>query len=82
MIYKEIPVFIDGRADAYSHDNLQDANDIFEEEVKIEKILNKYNFDYLITKCQNNLSNYLKDNNNYTLIEKDKNYCLYKKNAS
>ncbi len=82
LIYKEIPVFIDGRADAYSHDNLQDANDIFEEEAKIEKILNKYNFDYLITKCQNNLSNYLKDNNNYTLIEKDKNYCLYQKNAS
>lgn len=80
LIYNEIPVFIDGRADAYSKSNLKDAYSlIVGDGSDTQKILDKYHFDFLITENNCYLDKFLKDNPKYKFIVKDKNYSIYEK---
>lgn len=78
LIYKDIDVFIDGRADLYSEYNYRDYLDIFYLKYNYNKLLNKYNFDYFIIPKKSGLSTYLNENNKYILIYKDKKVSIYK----
>jgi len=78
LIYKDIDVFIDGRADLYSEYNYQDYLDIFYLKYNYNKLLNKYNFDYLIVPRKSGLSTYLNENNKYDCIFNNKKIVIYK----
>ena len=80
LIYNNIPVFIDGRADLYSPNILKDYIIINNTSMNYKDLLNKYEFDYYIIDKYSNINEYLKENNSYTLIKEDSNYLLYKKN--
>lgn len=80
LIYQEIDVFIDGRADAYSKDNLNDAYSLMiGNGPDTQELLDKYNFDLLITENDRYLEKFLKESSNYEFIIKDDNYSIYKK---
>lgn len=80
LIYHEIDVFIDGRADAYSKTNLKDSYSLSVGDGKNTKdLLNKYDFDLLITENNCYLDKYLKKDNDYEFIIKDNKYSIYKK---
>lgn len=79
LIYNDIKVFIDGRADLYSKYNLKDALDISYLRGDYEKIINKYNFDYFLVSSEFSINTYLKYNNNYKLIYSNKDLFFYKK---
>ena len=79
LVYKNIPVFIDGRADLYSDYNYKDSLDIMYYKKSFNDQLNKYDFDYFFVSDGFQINNYLKNNSNYKLIYKDKNYYFYKK---
>ena len=78
LIYKDIDVFIDGRADLYSKYNYRDYLDIFYLKYNYNKLLNKYNFDYLIVPRKSGLSTYLNENNKYDCIFNNKKIVIYK----
>ena len=80
LIYNEIDVFIDGRADAYSKANLKDAYSLMVGNgPDTQKLLDKYNFDLLITENDRYLEKFLKKNQNYEPIIKDDHYSIYKR---
>lgn len=81
LISNDIKVFIDGRADLYSKYNYKDYIDI-SNNVNTERIINKYKFDYFLVNNGYKINDYLKNNNNYTIILKDNNNILYKKKVS
>ena len=78
LIYKDIDVFIDGRADLYSEYNYRDYLDIFYLKYNYNKLLNKYNFDYFIIPRKSGLSTYLNENNKYDCIFNNKKIVIYK----
>lgn len=78
LIYKDIDVSIDGRADLYSEYNYKDYLDIFYLKYDYNKLLNKYNFDYFIIPRKSGLSTYLNQNNKYLCIYKNKKEVIYK----
>lgn len=80
LIYNNIPVFIDGRADLYSNDYLNDYLVIQNTSKNFELLIAKYDFDYYLVYENSNISEYLKNNNSYNLIFEDTEYLLYKKN--
>lgn len=80
LIYNEIDVFIDGRADAYSKDNLKDAYSlIMGDGTNTKELLDKYDFDLLITENDCYLDKFLKDDADYKFVIKDNNYSIYEK---
>ena len=79
LIYRNIPVFVDGRADLYTNYNLKDAKSLGDFNKDSIKIINKYNFDYYLIPNTIPLYTYIKNNDNYKLIYKEKNIYLYKK---
>ena len=79
LIYNDIPVFIDGRADLYSEGNYKDYLDISYLNSNSVELIDKYNFDYLLVDGTYPLSVYLKNNGNYELIYSRKDILLYKK---
>ena len=82
LIYHNIPVFIDGRADLYSKYSLKDYFDVSNLRNNYEEIINKYNFDYLIVSKRYEMYNYFKNNPEYELIYKDKKLGIYKKTVN
>lgn len=78
LIYKDIDVFIDGRADLYSEYNYKDYLDIYFLNYNYNKLIKKYYFDYFIIPKKSGLSTYLNENNKYILIYKDKKVSIYK----
>jgi len=88
LIYHDIEVFVDSRADLYTKHNLKDAinlmslrrvdasklSDIFD----VEAILNKYEFDAFIIKNSRPLYSYLSTNDKYELVLEDHNISLFK----
>ena len=82
LIYNDIPVFIDGRADLYSKYNLKDFLDISNLNNDYKELINKYDFDYLLIDKSFNLYNYLEDNEEYVSIYENSKLILYKKTVN
>lgn len=78
LVYKEVPVFIDGRADIYSSSNLEDFLTITRCNYGFEELLDKYNFDSYLVLKDTNLYSYLKDNDSVKLIIEDDNIAYFK----
>lgn len=75
LIYKDIPVFIDSRADIYIDCNFSDVCQI-EKGYQLD-LLEKYNFNTLIIENKSGAYSYLKNNNNYELYLQDDNNSLF-----
>ena len=82
LIYHDIPVFIDGRADLYSKYSLKDYFDMSNLNDGYEEIINKYSFDYLLVSKRYKIYDYLKDNNSYENIYENKKLVIYKKTVN
>ena len=80
LVYNDIKVFIDGRADLYSKYNYNDYLDISNLNKDTELLIDKYNFDYFLISKNFPIYLYLKNSNNYKSIYEDKEMIIYKKN--
>lgn len=69
LIYHDIPVFIDGRADLYSKHNLKDVIALTEGTGNTQEILNTYDFDVFLLYKNTPLSNYLSIHPTYELTQ-------------
>lgn len=78
LVYKNIPVFIDGRADLYSEYNFEDYLDISNASYKFTKYLKKYNFDYILMPKKRGITTYLSKSNDYNVIYSDKKIVIFK----
>ena len=78
LVYKNIPVFIDGRADLYSEYNFEDYLDISNASYKFTKYLKKYNFDYILMPKKRGITTYLSESNDYNVIYSDKKVVIFK----
>ena len=79
LIYSNIKVFIDGRADLYSDYNYKDYIDISVCQGDYEKLISKYNFDYYLVSDTQQIFIYLKKNSHYKEVYKGKDgYYIYK----
>lgn len=77
LIYNDIPVFIDGRADMYSKYNFKDAIDI--ESYSYQYLLNGYDFDMLVIPTNIPLNINLSVNSKYQLTKQLDNVVIYEK---
>ena len=82
LLYNNIKVFIDGRADLYSKYNYKDYINISTCNEDYVKIFNKYNFDYCLVSKKYPINTYLKYSNDYEVIYKNKELLLYKKRTA
>lgn len=80
LIYHNINVFIDGRADLYGKYNYKDYLKIVYLNKNIDNLLDKYNFDYLIIDTSYPIYTYLNNNAMYSSVFTSKKYVIYKKN--
>jgi hypothetical protein len=65
LIYNDIPVFIDGRADLYTKYNYKDYLNISNLNGDYVKLIEKYNFDYFLVDKDYSINTYLKYNDQY-----------------
>ena len=79
LIYNDIKVFVDGRADLYSKHNLKDYLNLTNWPTDNEELIEKYNFDYMLVDKEYQIYTYIKDNDNYEVIYENKELVLYKK---
>ena len=82
LIYNDVDVFIDGRADLYSKYNFKDYLDISNLNNDYKKLIDKYDFDYLLINKKANIYNYLKYESSYNVLYENKNLILYKKTVN
>ena len=80
LIYNDILVFIDGRADLYSDYNYDDYLKISTLDYDTEKLIEKYDFDYFLVDKKYPISTYLNNNSKYQFIYQRDDILLYKKN--
>lgn len=79
LIYNDIKVFIDGRADLYSNYNYEDYLNISKLENDYVKLINKYDFDYFLVNDNYSIYIYLKYSDDYKKIYDKKNISIFKK---
>ena len=79
LIYNDILVFVDGRADLYSKYNFKDYLNISTLNDDYIQLINKYDFDYFLADNTYPINTYLKYNQDYEKIYHDKELTLYKK---
>ncbi len=79
LIYNDIDVFIDGRADLYTNLNYRDYLNISTLSNDYIKLIDKYNFDYFLVSNKYPIRTYLKYSKDYELIYGHKEFELYKK---
>ncbi len=79
LIYHDISVFVDGRADLYSSYNYEDYLHISRLERDYVSLIDKYDFDYFLVTINYPICTYLKYDNQYELIYQYKDVYLYKK---
>ena len=80
LIYNDIPVFVDGRADMYSvGGTLKDAMKLDEMLVDVEEVINKYDFDMFLLAKDTQLIQYFEKTNEFKEVLKDDNYILFEK---
>ena len=82
LIYNDISVFVDGRADLYSRYNLSDYSNISMLQGDYIKLIEKYDFDYFLVSEKYPINTYLHYNDNYENIFNKDNIILYKKKDS
>lgn len=78
LIYQDIPVFVDGRADLYSKYTYEDYQDISRLHYQFPELISKYQFDYFIVPKESGLASYLKSTPDYSLIYQDKKCSIFK----
>ena len=79
LIYNDIKVFIDGRADLYSEHNYEDYLAISHLEKDYVSLINKYDFDYFLVENGYSINTFLKYSEDYELIYSRDSVKLYKK---
>lgn len=79
LVYNDIKVFIDGRADLYSKYNYKDYLNISNCKDDYIQLINKYNFDYLLIDKKYPIYTYLKYSDGYDSIYENNKLVLYKK---
>lgn len=79
LIYYDIPVFIDGRADLYSPYNYKDYLNISELRKDYVSLIQKYDFDYFLVREKYPIYTYLKYDSRYELIYSSKDIYLFKR---
>lgn len=82
LIYNDISVFVDGRADLYSRYNLSDYSNISMLQGDYIKLIENYDFDYFLVSEKYPINTYLHYNDNYENIFNKDNIILYKKKDS
>lgn len=82
LIYNDIKVFVDGRADLYSRYNLSDYSDISMLQGDYVKLIEKYNFDYFLVTEKYPINTYLHYSENYEVVFEQEKVILYKKKDS
>lgn len=82
LIYDDINVFVDGRADLYSRYNLSDYSNISMLQGDYVKLIDKYNFDYFLVSEKYPINTYLHYSDNYEVVFNKDNIVLYKKKDS
>src|SRR5699024_11754469 len=78
LIYQDIPVFIDGRADLYSKYIYKDYQDISRLSYHFYELIDKYQFDYFIVPKKSGIASFLLIDDQYKLIYKDKECFIFK----
>lgn len=90
LIYNDIKVFWDSRADLYVESNILQTSFIIQEydvekfeeyNIDIEEFFEKYNFDYIVIKEERGLNDYLKNNERYKEILREEKCVLYERNS-
>ncbi len=79
LVYKNVPVFVDGRADLYSSYNYSDYLGISNLSGEYEDLIKYYDFDYYLVPDKFPIYNYLKYSDNYKLIMYSNNVVFYQK---
>ena len=79
LIYNDILVFIDGRADLYSPEVYGDYLSISKLDSNSISNIEKYDFDYYLVDSKYPIASYLKDNSKYELIYSRNRLFFYKK---
>ena len=82
LVYHDIPVFIDGRADLYGKHNYKDYLKISKLEGDYVSIIQKYDFDYFLVDEKYPISTYLKNCEDYELIYQREDVLFYKKRTT
>lgn len=82
LIYHDIPVFVDGRADLYSKNILKDAVDLGFLKQDPVALFEKYQFDYLLTYQTSPLGYYLETFSQATLVAEDNGVVFYRLNQN
>lgn len=82
LIYNEIDVFVDGRADLYSRNNLSDYSDISLLRNDYVALIDKYDFDYFLVLDKYPIATYLRYSEDYEVVYKEDNIILYTKKSS
>ncbi len=81
LIYHDIPVFIDGRADLYGKYNYKDYLNLSMLQGDYVSIIDKYNFDYYLVDEDYPIAYYLKYHDEFEEIYHGSNIVFYKKNS-
>ena len=79
LIYHDISVFIDGRADLYGKYNYKDYLNISTLNGDYVSLISKYDFDYFLVQDGYPISTYLKYQDDYVNIYQSENIIFYKK---
>lgn len=82
LIYNDIEVFVDGRADLYSKRNLSDYDSISRLERDYVELINNYDFDYFLVMKNFSINTYLSYSDDYEVVYSEKEMILYKKKDS
>ena len=79
LIYHDVSVFIDGRADLYSGTVYNDYLSIIDFKKEAVPLIEKYDFDYYLLMNNCSLDTYLGYNDQFELVYSDKKLNIYKK---
>ena len=80
LVYYDIPVFIDSRADLYSPYNYEDYLDISLLKKDSLSLIDKYDFDYLLVDEEYPIYTYLENDSQYEVLYHTDTIVLFKKN--
>ena len=85
LLYRDIPVFIDSRADLYTPEFNKDVN-IFNDFLSISNLstsyenkFKDYGITHVLVKKNSKIRKFLNNNSNYELLYNDDNFYLYKR---
>lgn len=77
LTFRDVDVFIDGRADIYTKYNFEDYTTIVDLEKNALELFDKYEFDYVLLMKKYPLVNYMANSNDFELVKEDDVYAYY-----